>query len=466
MDIRVRFLGAAQSVTGSKYLLEVDDHKILVDCGLFQGLKDLRLKNWDSFPIDIFTINQVVLTHAHLDHTGYLPRLFKEGYEGPVFCSNATEDLIQLILLDSAKLQEEEAQFAKKKGYSKHANPQPLYTTEDAKRVFPYLKSFEYDVEVNLTERISVRFHEAGHLLGSSILEFTIRGDNQVKKIVFSGDLGRNNQPILRDPVTLKEADVLFVESTYGDRENPFNSPKEDLRKYILEALENNGCVLIPAFSIGRTQQIIYYLKELLEEGLIPDIPVYIDSPMAISATEIYKRNFKYHKLSDHDLGNTRRIFEYKNMQYCREQSRSVELNGIKSGAIIISASGMCSGGRIVHHLYHRLPRPNDTLLFVGYQAEGTRGRRILEGEPTVKMFGEAVPVKCNVRRLDGLSAHADKSELMQWLGHFDKSPKYTFVVHGEKKASERFAKTIRTELGWNATVPQYFESVELFRGI
>lgn len=466
MDIRVRFLGAAQSVTGSKYLLEVDDHKILVDCGLFQGLKDLRLKNWDSFPIDIFTINQVVLTHAHLDHTGYLPKLFKEGYEGPVFCSNATEDLIQLILLDSAKLQEEEAQFAKKKGYSKHANPQPLYTTEDAKRVFPYLKSFEYDVEVNLTERISVRFHEAGHLLGSSIVEFTIRGDNQVKKIVFSGDLGRNNQPILRDPVTLKEADVLFVESTYGDRENPFNSPKEDLRKYILEALENNGCVLIPAFSIGRTQQIIYYLKELLEEGLIPDIPVYIDSPMAISATEIYKRNFKYHKLSDHDLGNTRRIFEYKNMQYCREQSRSVELNGIKSGAIIISASGMCSGGRIVHHLYHRLPRPNDTLLFVGYQAEGTRGRRILEGEPTVKMFGEAVPVKCNVRHLDGLSAHADKSELMQWLGHFDKSPKYTFVVHGEKKASERFAKTIRTELGWNATVPQYFESVELFRGI
>lgn len=466
MDIRVRFLGAAQSVTGSKYLLEVDDHKILVDCGLFQGLKELRLKNWDAFPIDIFTINQVVLTHAHLDHTGYLPKLFKEGYEGPVYCSNATEDLIQLILLDSAKLQEEEAQFARKKGYSKHADPQPLYTTDDAKRVFPYLKSFEFDVDVNLTERISVRFHEAGHLLGSSILEFTIRGDNQTKKIVFSGDLGRNNQPILRDPAILKEADVLFVESTYGDRENPFNSPKEDLRKFVLEALDNKGCLLIPAFSIGRTQQIIYYLKELLEEELIPDIPVYINSPMAISATEVYKRNYKYHKLSDNDLGNTRRIFEYKNMQYCRDQARSVELNGIKSGAIIISASGMCTGGRILHHLYHRLPRPNDTLLFVGYQAEGTRGRKILDGEPTVKMFGEEVPVKCNVRHLDGLSAHADKVELMQWLSHFEKSPKYTFVVHGEKQVSERFAKTIRKELGWNAYVPQYFESVELFRGI
>lgn len=466
MDIRVRFLGAAQSVTGSKYLLEVDDHKILVDCGLFQGLKELRLKNWDAFPIDIYTINQVVLTHAHLDHTGYLPKLFKEGYVGPVFCSNATEELVQLILLDSAKLQEEEAHFARKKGYSKHADPQPLYTTEDAKKVFPYLKSFEYDTDVSLTEKISVRFHDAGHLLGSSILEFTIRGDNQVKKIVFSGDLGRNNQPILHDPSILKEADVLFVESTYGDRENPFNSPKTDLKNFILETLENKGCLLIPAFSIGRTQQIIYYLKELLEEGQIPDIPVYIDSPMAISATEIYKRNYKYHKLSDHDLGNTRRIFEYKNMQYFREQSRSVELNGIKSGAIIISASGMCTGGRILHHLFHRLPRPNDTLLFVGYQAEGSRGRRILDGEPAVKMFGEEIPVKCHVRHLEGLSAHADKSELMQWLGNFEKSPKFTFVVHGEKKSSERFAQTISQELGWNTHVPQYFESVELFRGI
>ncbi len=466
MDIRVKFLGAAQSVTGSKFLLEVDDHRILVDCGLFQGLKDLRLRNWDAFPIDIFTINQVVLTHAHLDHTGYLPKLFKEGYVGPVYCSNATEDLMQLILLDSAKLQEEEALFARKKGYSKHANPQALYTVEDAKMVLPYVKSFEYDVDVNLTDKISVKFHDAGHLLGSSILEFTIQGDQQVKKIVFSGDLGRNNQPILRDPSIIKEADILFVESTYGDRDNPEGSPKEELKKFILEALENKGCVLIPAFSIGRTQHIIYYLKELLEEGQIPDMPVYIDSPMAISATDVYKRNYKYHKLSDHELGNTRRIFEYKNMQYVREQNRSVEINGIKSGAIIISASGMCTGGRIMHHLFHRLPRENDTVLFVGYQAEGSRGRRILNGEPTIKIFGEEVQVKCNIRHLEGLSAHADKLELMQWLKNFEGSPKNTFIVHGERKASENFAKTIRQELGWNVIVPNYFETFELFKGI
>jgi metallo-beta-lactamase family protein len=466
MDIRVKFLGAAQSVTGSKYLLEVDDHKILVDCGLFQGLKELRLRNWDAFPIDIFSIDQVVLTHAHLDHTGYLPKLFKEGYVGPVYCSNATEDLVQLILLDSAKLQEEEAHFARKKGYSKHEEPQPLYHLEDAKLVFPYLKSFEYDTDVNLTDRISVKFHDAGHLLGSSILEFTIRGDNQVKKIVFSGDIGRNNQSILRDPTVLKEADIVFIESTYGDRDNPVGSPKEDLKNFVLEALENKGCILIPAFSIGRTQHIINYLKELLEEGQIPDIPVYIDSPMAISATDIYKRNYKYHKLSDHELGNTRRIFEYKNMQYCREQTRSVELNGIKSGAIIISASGMCTGGRILHHLFHRLPRENDTLLFVGYQAEGSRGRKILDGGIKVKIFGEEVPVKCQVRHLEGLSAHADKSELMQWLGNFERSPKFTFVIHGEKKVCENFARTIRQELGWNVHVPAYFETVELFKGI
>ena len=466
MDVRVKFLGGAQSVTGSKYLLEIDDHKVLIDCGLFQGLKELRLRNWDIFPVDAYSINQVVLTHAHLDHSGYLPRLFKEGYLGPVFCTKPTEDLLQLILLDSAKLQVEEANFARKKGYSKHANPQPLYDINDAKMVLPYVKSFEYDTDVSLTDKISVRFLDAGHLLGSAIVELTVHGDNQVKKIVFSGDLGRNDQPILRDPSVISGADVLFVESTYGDRNNPVNSPKAALRDFILETLENKGCMLIPAFSVGRTQQIIYYLKELLEENQIPDLPVYIDSPMAINATDIYKQHSKYHKLSDHDLGNTRRVFEYKNMHYVREQNRSVELNSVKSGAIIISASGMCTGGRILHHLYHRLPRENDTLLFVGYQAEGSRGRRILDGEPKIKMFGEEVEVKCHIRHLDGLSAHADKTELLNWLGHISDSPKITFVVHGEAKSSENFARSIRDELGWNVMVPHYLESVELFKGI
>ena len=466
MDVRVKFMGAAKTVTGSKYLVEIDDFKLLVDCGLFQGVKELRNRNWDDFPMDVSDIDAIVLTHAHIDHIGYLPRLFRQGYDGPVYCNTCTEDLLQIMLLDSAKLQEEEAEWARKKKYTVHKSPEPLYTLEDAQSVFTRLKSFHYDEDISIDPKISIRLSNAGHIIGSSILEVFLQGDNQKKKLVFSGDLGRYSNPVLRDPEVIEEADVLFIESTYGNRENPSVDPKENIAEIVNEAMDNRGCVIIPAFALGRTQSIIYYLRELFEEGKIPDVPVYIDSPMAISVTRLYKKHFSYHKLGDAQLKTGQSVFDYKNLKYCKSPDQSKAVNDIKSRAIIVSASGMCTGGRILHHLYHRLPRKNDTILFVGYQAYGTRGRDILEKDPDTKIFGIPVKVNCNVRKINGLSAHADRSELLQWLGNFKTSPKMTFVTHGEEEVASEFAQEIRNEHGWNATVPDYLESFELFKGI
>lgn len=466
MLIRAKFFGAAGTVTGSRYLLEIDDFRLLVDCGMFQGIKELRLLNWEPFPVDSASIDAVVITHAHIDHTGYLPKLVREGFSGPVYCTAATEDLMHIMLLDAAKLQEEEADWARKKGYSKHENPQPLFTTEDAEKVFPLLKAFNYNSEFNIHPAVSVRYVNAGHILGAASAELTVQGSSQTKKIVFSGDIGRTEDPMLFAPEPLQDADILFVESTYGARLNPMNHPQDELAEIINQAFERGGCLLIPAFSVGRTQLLMYYMRELIESGKIPDCPVYIDSPMAISVTDLHKKYAGLHRLSEFDLNHQHSVFDYRNIQYRRSQESSIELNYIRKGAVIISASGMCTGGRILHHLYNRLQREEDTLLFVGYQAEGTRGRRILDGEPTVKMFGYEVPVKCRVEKIEGLSAHADRQELMDWIGHFRDAPKMTFVVHGERAVSESFAELIQKEKGWNTRVPELGETVELFRGI
>ena len=466
MQIRVKFLGASGTVTGSRFLLEIDDFRLLVDCGLFQGIKELRLLNWEPFPIDPAGIDAVLLTHAHIDHTGYLPKLVREGYNGPVYCTAATEDLMHIMLLDAAKLQEEEADWARKKGYSRHDNPQPLYRTEDAERVFPLIKSFNYRSEFNIHPAVSVRYLNAGHILGAASAELTVVGDSQTKKIVFSGDVGRFEDPMLFSPEAPPEADILFVESTYGAKLNPMDHPQEELAAIINRAFERGGCLLIPAFSVGRTQLLMYYVRELIEKGSIPDCPVYVDSPMAISVTALHKKYTGLHRLSEFDLDHQHSVFDYRNIHYKRSQEESIELNYIRKGAIIISASGMCTGGRILHHLYNRLQRVEDTLLFVGYQAEGTRGRRILDGEPTVKMFGYEIPVKCSIEKIEGLSAHADQEELMRWLGNFDEAPKMTFMVHGERPVSEHFAGLVHREMGWNTKVPEIGEAVELFRGI
>lgn len=466
MNIRARFLGAAGSVTGSRHLLEIDNFKLLIDCGLFQGLKELRLKNWDPFPIDPATIDAIIITHAHIDHTGYLPKLVKEGFEGPIYCTHATMELIKILLLDSAKLQEEEASWARKKGYSRHAKPLALYGPDDVEKVFPLIRVTDYEGELNIHPTVAVKFRNAGHILGASTVELTIQGDTQTKKIVFSGDLGRYEDPMLYPPETVPQADILFVESTYGDRDNPINHPLEAFSQIINRAIDRQGCLLIPAFSVGRTQLLMYYMKTLIEKGKIPDIPVYVDSPMAISVTQLHKDFFDYHKLDDFDLNNHHAVFDFKNIQYRRSQEESIQLNYIKKDAIIISASGMCTGGRILHHLYNRLQNENDTLLFVGYQAEGTRGRRILDGEEHVKMFGNEVSVRCHVEKIEGLSAHADRSELLRWLAGFKDSPKNTFIVHGEPKSSKSFADAIRQDFNWNVTVPEYLQGIELFKGI
>jgi len=466
MNVRARFFGAAGSVTGSRHLLEIDNFKLLIDCGLFQGLKELRLLNWEKFPVDPSKIDAVIITHAHIDHTGYLPKLVKEGFSGPIYCTEATMELMKILLLDSAKLQEEEARWARKKGYSRHANPQALYQTEDVEKVFPLIKTTSYEGELSIYPTVGIKFKNAGHILGAASVEVTIHGNRQDKKIVFSGDLGRSEDPMLYPPEAIADADILFVESTYGDRDNPINQPIDEFAKIVNRAIERQGCLLIPAFSVGRTQLLMYYMKTLIEQELIPDIPVYVDSPMAINVTELHKKYADYHKLADFDMTDIHSVFDFKNIQYKRSQEESIQLNYIKKDAIIISASGMCTGGRIIHHLYNRLQNENDTLLFVGYQAEGTRGRRIQDGEEQIKMFGYEIPIVCHVEKIEGLSAHADKAELLDWLHNFKSHPKNTFVVHGEKNVSDKFALTIRKELGWNTNAPAYKESIELFRGI
>jgi metallo-beta-lactamase family protein len=466
MNVRAKFLGAAGSVTGSRHYLEIDDFKVLVDCGLFQGLKELRLLNWDKFLVNPEEIDAIVITHAHIDHTGYLPKLVKEGYSGPIYCTEATMELIKILLMDSAKLQEEEAKWAQKKGYSKHEDPQPLYKTEDVENVFPLIKIAAYGSELSIHPKVAVKFRNSGHILGASSVELTIHGDEQKKKIVFSGDLGRSEDPMLFPPEPVEDTDILFIESTYGDRDNPINHPMEEFANVINRAMDRGGCLLIPAFSVGRTQLLMYYLKNLIESGAIPNVPVYMDSPMAYSVTKLHKQFFDYHKLNEFDLDDQHAVFDFKNFEYKRSQEESIQLNYIKKDAIIISASGMCTGGRIIHHLYNRVQNENDTLLFVGYQAEGTRGRRILDGDPKIKMFGYEVPVLCHVEKIEGLSAHADRSELIGWLRNFKEHPKNTFVIHGEKQSSENFANTIREVFNWNVYVPAYKETVELFRGI
>ncbi|MGE0772278.1 MAG: MBL fold metallo-hydrolase RNA specificity domain-containing protein [Cyclobacteriaceae bacterium] len=467
MDVFLKFLGGAKSVTGSKYLLEVGSKKILIDCGLFQGKKELRLRNWYQLPLSPEEIDAVVLTHAHLDHSGYLPRLVKDGFKGPIYCTSATRDLVEILLLDAGKLQEEEAEFAYKRGYSKHSRPQPLFSAADAKPVLEFLRVIRFDQPLSLTENLSVTFRMAGHILGAALLEFDLQGDQQKKKLVFSGDLGRGSDPVMYPPTICTHADVLVVESTYGDRKNPIEEVENDLANTIIEAAQRGGLVLIPAFAVGRTQNLIYYFHHLIERKRIPKIPIYIDSPMAISVTDLYERHAGVHKIKvEPGQNGLQSLFDDPNIHFCNTAESSKALNDLKKPGILISASGMCTGGRILHHLYHRLGNENDTLLFVGFQAEGTRGRDLLEGKKTIRIFGEDVPVKCHIKVVNGLSAHADQQELLEWLGHFGNSPKFTFLTHGELSAATALQQRIMEALGWRTFVPEYLESFELFTGI
>jgi metallo-beta-lactamase family protein len=465
MDITVKFLGAAGTVTGSRYLVTAGKFRFLFDCGLFQGLKELRLRNWDEFPVDPSTIDAVVISHAHIDHSGYLPRLVKEGFTGKIYCTPPTAELLEIMLLDSAKLQEEEAAFARRKGYSRHTHPMPLYTSEDAEKVFPLIHTVGYDTITNIHDSVSIRYLEAGHLLGAAITEVVITGNTQTKKLVFSGDLGRQQDAMLRPPAIVQDADILFIESTYGNKDNPAPDALAELQNIVNDTAARHGVLLIPAFAVGRTQVLLHYLHRLMKENKIPDIPVYIDSPMAISATYLYYKFPEYNKV---DFTNSvfARELETNMLVFVKDALYSKTLNEIKSNAIIISSSGMMTGGRILHHMYHRLRNENDTILVSGYQVEGSRGRDLIDGKPSIKIFGEEVPVKCKIVNMTSLSGHADRGELFSWMKNFTRKPKLVFTTHGEGDNILAYAENIRTQLGWNVVVPAYLDTINVFEGI
>jgi metallo-beta-lactamase family protein len=454
------FLGAAGTVTGSKHLLDLGDHRVLVDCGLFQGLKELRLRNWAALPIDAAKIDAVVLTHAHLDHCGYLPRLVAQGFKGRIFCTPGTRDLCTLVLPDSAHLQEEDARTANRHGYSKHSPALPLYTSLDAARTLTRLQPVGYDRPVPVVPGVDVEFVNAGHLLGSAYARLHL-GD---KTILFGGDLGRYGRPVLPDPSPVEKADVLLVESTYGDRTH---GPNEDakLAAIIGDTVARGGKLIVPAFAIGRTEEVIYWIKRLEEQGRIPVLPVFIDSPMAAGALQFYRERVDEldPELKQGNEGQQQvSIFATRRMTVVETVEQSKAVMRSPASAIVIAASGMATGGRVLHHLVAGLPDNRNTVMFVGYQSAGTRGRLLVDGAKQIKLLGQIVNVGAKIERLDSMSAHADAGEILRWLGGFKQPPKMTFIVHGEPTAAEALEKKIQGELKWPTHIAKYLERVEL----
>ncbi|CAM3962569.1 MBL fold metallo-hydrolase RNA specificity domain-containing protein [Pseudomonas wadenswilerensis] len=451
--MQLTFLGATGTVTGSKYLLQHNSTQVLVDCGLFQGYKQLRLRNWQSLPIPVDEIDAVVLTHAHLDHSGYLPVLVRNGFRGPIYATAATCELVRILLLDSGRLQEEEADYANRRGYSKHHPAQALYTEEEAKRALAHLRPLELHHSVEIVDGLQVYLRSAGHILGAATVEINA-GD---QTIVFSGDLGRPNDPIMRAPELIENADILLVESTYGDRQHPKEAPETYLANVINQTLLRHGITLVPSFAVGRAQLLMYYLYALKREHRIPDIPVYLNSPMASDTTALYQRFHQEHRLSAEECAAMCR-----STHIIRTVDESKHLDQLRDPAVIIAASGMATGGRVLHHLKALAPNPRNTLLFSGFQAGGTRGADIIAGVRTIRMHGEDVPIRAQVSAMESLSAHADADEIMQWLRGFKRPPRHTFVVHGEPHAADTLRRRISLELGWSVSVSEHLETVEL----
>ncbi len=460
---RLTFWGATGTVTGSRHLLELNGKKLLIDCGLFQGTKQNRLKNWDPFPVPPETIDALLLTHAHIDHSGYIPRFCRDGFAGRIHCTYPTYDLCEILLRDSAHLQEEDAAWANKKGFSKHKPALPLYTVEDANNALAFFSPVYYGEDLFLEEGLRVKFRDAGHILGSAFVDIKLSNGKKERRIVFSGDIGRPERPVLRDPVQAFNVDYLVLESTYGNRRHGNFVPYQDFVRVINESVERGGVLVIPSFAVGRTQTLLYVIRELEEQGQIPPLPIYIDSPMAIDATKIFEQ-----RLADLDLTSRvqvlegKKLFRPQRLHICKSQGESKAINAIGSRAIIISSSGMATGGRILHHLAQRLPHPQNTILFIGFQAEGTRGRMIMEGSPTVKIHGQYIPVNAKVESISGFSGHADYNELLAWLMGFNKAPENIFLVHGEPEASQALAEKIRQQFGWKVEIPEYGQGFEL----
>lgn len=456
--MKLRFLGGVQTVTGSKTLITAGKHRVLIDCGLFQGLKELRRRNWSPFPVDPRTLSAVILTHAHLDHSGYLPLLVRNGFRGKVYCSAPTRDLAELILEDSARLQEEDADHANRHGYSKHHPARPLYNEDDVKRALSCFEPVPPWKWRDLPGRVRFRLSPSGHILGSTFVEVEVLG----KRIAFSGDLGRAHPFLYDPPVSLEQVDYLVLESTYGDRTHHAGSGserdlKDRLAKVVRETVDRGGQAIIPSFAVGRVQDLLFLFSLLKSEGRLPDVPIYLDSPMGVNATRIFMNYPKWHRLEAEQVD---RLASIATILGSRIESGHVKSEG--RPAIIIAGGGMLSGGRVLNHLEARLPEERNTILLVGFQAAGTRGRLLKEGISELKMHGQYIPVRCRVEEMGSLSAHADQSETLSWLGRLKRAPKTIYINHGEPQASDALRVKIRDTLGWECEVPHPDQEFEL----
>jgi metallo-beta-lactamase family protein len=464
--VKVTCLGAAGTVTGSNYLVETTSgRRFLVDCGMFQGGKKMELRNWREWDFDPAQIGAVFLTHAHIDHSGRLPKLVRDGFKGRIITTSPTAQLCEIMLLDSAHVQEMEAQWQSKRNKRRAREEiRPLYTTEDARNTLQYLNPVERDEIIEIDDGIRVRFRNAGHILGSSILEMWVNENSHEIKIVFSGDIGKANQLILKDPAEIFNADYLFVESTYGNRvHKPMGESEAELLSAIGYAYKNGEKVIIPAFAVERTQEVLYLLGEFQRQGKLPDMPIYLDSPLAIKATEIFKRNRQYYdEEATAIVKNGFDPFSLPNLHYCETSTESMAINEHNGPAIVIAGNGMCTAGRIKHHLKHNLWREGASIVIVGFQANGSTGRKIVDGYESVKIFGDDVAVKAKVFTIGGFSAHADQNDLLAWVGHFNESKPKVFVVHGESLVSEEFARLITDKIGLAAYVPHWRERLIL----
>ena len=463
----MNFLGAAQNVTGSAYFLEANGVRLLVDCGLYHE-RELRARNWDPFPVPPHTIDAVLLSHAHLDHSGLLPKLVREGFAGKIYCTHATYDVAQILLLDAAHLQEHDAEFKRKRHQRegrKGPYPEvPLYTANDATASFPRFSTVGYEEPTPLGDGIEATFHDAGHVLGSSMVKVKVRRNGEQRTLVFSGDVGRWDKPMLRDPTIFEEADYILVESTYGDRLHEDQKGIEaTLAEIINSTRKRGGNIVIPSFAFERAQEILYYLNELLLENRIPHLLVFLDSPMATSITEVFER---YPDLLDEDMVELIRQkkspFDFPGLKMTRTTEESKVINHISGTVVIIAGSGMCTGGRIKHHLVNNISRHESTILFPGYQAMGTLGRQIADGAKEVRILGQKYPVKARIAQINGFSAHADRDELFRWLSGLKRPPLHLFVTHGEPEVAQYFADFMKERTGWEISVPKYQDEVTL----